>query len=62
MDKFDLVSDGKDMVNLNHVADAVQRQRNASISDFEIFHENDSNIWHVVGSGLERFIQMTNWR
>ncbi|KAK7332201.1 hypothetical protein VNO80_28949 [Phaseolus coccineus] len=54
--------DGKDMINLNHVADAVQRQRNASINDFEIFHESDSNIWHVVGSGLQRFIQMTNWR
>ncbi|RDX75300.1 GTP-binding protein OBGC, chloroplastic, partial [Mucuna pruriens] len=54
--------DGRDMVNLNHVADAVQKQRNVSISDFEIFHESDSNIWHVVGSGLQRFIQMTNWR
>ncbi|KAK7412589.1 hypothetical protein VNO78_04070 [Psophocarpus tetragonolobus] len=54
--------DGRDMVNLNHVADALQKQRNASISDFEIFHDRDSNIWHVVGSGLQRFIQMTNWR
>nr|XP_007147884.1 hypothetical protein PHAVU_006G163000g [Phaseolus vulgaris]ESW19878.1 hypothetical protein PHAVU_006G163000g [Phaseolus vulgaris] len=54
--------DGNDMINLNHVADAVQRQRNASINDFEIFHESDSNSWHVVGSGLQRFIQMTNWR
>ncbi|KAK7331344.1 hypothetical protein VNO77_25566 [Canavalia gladiata] len=54
--------DGRDMVNLNHVADAVQKQRNASISDFEIFHDSDSNVWHVVGSGLQRFIQMTNWR
>lgn len=54
--------DGRDMVNLNHVADAVQRQRNASISDFEIFHDSNSNTWHVVGSGLQRFIQMTNWR
>ncbi|XP_027363735.1 GTP-binding protein OBGC, chloroplastic [Abrus precatorius] len=53
---------GRDMVNLNHVADAVQKQRNASISDFEIFHDSNSNIWHVVGSGLQRFIQMTNWR
>lgn len=50
------------MVNLDHVADAVQKQRSASISDFEIFHENNSNVWHVVGSGLQRFIQMTNWR
>ena len=50
------------MVNLNHVAAAVKKQRSASISDFEIFHDSDSNIWHVVGSGLQRFIQMTNWR
>lgn len=54
--------DGRDMVNLNHVAAAVKKQRSASISDFEIFHDSDSNIWHVVGSGLQRFIQMTNWR
>ncbi|XP_057431644.1 GTP-binding protein OBGC, chloroplastic isoform X2 [Lotus japonicus] len=54
--------DGRDMVNLNHVADAVQKQRSASISDFEIFHESNSNVWRVVGSGLQRFIQMTNWR
>lgn len=50
------------MVNLNHVADAVKRQRNATISDFEIFRDSDSNTWHVIGSGLQRFIQMTNWR
>ncbi|KAK7303139.1 hypothetical protein RJT34_14040 [Clitoria ternatea] len=54
--------DGIEMVNLNHVAEAVQKQRNASISDFEIFHDSDSKIWHVVGTGLQRFIQMTNWR
>lgn len=56
------VSDGRDMVNLNHVAHAVQKQRSASISDFEILHDNSSNVWRVVGSGLQRFIQMTNWR
>ncbi|KAF7837851.1 GTP-binding protein OBGC, chloroplastic [Senna tora] len=54
--------DGRDMVNLNHVAKAVEKQRSASISDFEIFHDSSSNIWHVVGSGLQRFSQMTNWR
>lgn len=50
------------MVNLNHVADAVQKQRNASISDFEIVHDSKLNVWHVAGSGLQRFVQMTNWR
>ncbi|KAK7245694.1 hypothetical protein RIF29_40543 [Crotalaria pallida] len=54
--------DGRDMVDLNHVADAVLKQRNASINEFEIFHNSESNIWHVVGSGLQRFVQMTNWR
>ncbi|KAE9594608.1 hypothetical protein Lal_00037450 [Lupinus albus] len=54
--------DGRNVVDLNHVADAVQKQRNASINDFEIFHDSKTNIWTVVGSGLQRFVQMTNWR
>ncbi|KAF2310987.1 hypothetical protein GH714_018928 [Hevea brasiliensis] len=49
-------------VNLNHVADKVQKQRRSPIDDFEIFYDSGSNIWHVVGSGLQRFVQMTNWR
>ncbi|KAF8392561.1 hypothetical protein HHK36_022906 [Tetracentron sinense] len=49
-------------VNLNHVADLVHKQRNASINDFEISHDSTSNTWHVVGSGLQRFVQMTNWQ
>lgn len=51
-----------DPVNLNHVADMVQKQRRASINDFEISQDRGSNTWHVVGSGLQRFVQMTNWR
>ncbi|XP_021595215.1 GTP-binding protein OBGC, chloroplastic isoform X2 [Manihot esculenta] len=51
-----------DPVNLNHVADTVQKQRRSPINDFEIFYDSGSNIWHVVGSGLQRFVQMTNWR
>ncbi|CBI26092.3 unnamed protein product, partial [Vitis vinifera] len=51
-----------DPVNLNHVADMLHKQRSASINEFEIFHEKGSNTWHVVGSGLQRFVQMTNWR
>lgn len=54
--------DGRDMVDMNHIAHAVQKQRSASISDFEIFHDSSSNVWSVVGSGLHRFVQMTNWR
>ncbi|CAL5383601.1 unnamed protein product [Camellia sinensis] len=49
-------------VNLNHVADMVQKQRTAPLNEFEISHESSTNTWHVVGSGLQRFVQMTNWR
>lgn len=48
-------------LNLNHVADMVLKQRTAPINEFEISHDNSSNTWHVVGSGLQRFVQMTNW-
>lgn len=51
-----------DMVNLNHVADMVQKQRAAPINEFQISHEPSTNTWTVIGSGLERFVQMTNWR
>lgn len=48
--------------NLNYVADMVQKQRTTPISEFEISHDSNTNTWHVVGSGLHRFVQMTNWR
>ncbi|KAL2464131.1 GTP-binding protein OBGC [Forsythia ovata] len=49
-------------LNLNHVADMVQKQRTAHISEFEISRDNATNAWHVDGAGLQRFVQMTNWR
>lgn len=49
-------------INLNHVADMVQRQRRAPINDFEISYDNASKTWQVIGAGLQRFVQMTNWR
>ncbi|XP_008778459.1 GTP-binding protein OBGC, chloroplastic [Phoenix dactylifera] len=49
-------------VNLNHVADTIQKQRRSSMNDFEIFHDSSSNAWHVVGAGIQRFVQMTNWQ
>lgn len=49
-------------VNLNNVADMVQKQRTASIKEFEISYDDDGNMWRVSGAGLQRFIQMTNWR
>ncbi|XVF62632.1 hypothetical protein PTKIN_Ptkin09bG0023900 [Pterospermum kingtungense] len=52
----------QDPVDLNHVADMVQKQRSSSISEFEITHDSSRNTWHVVGAGLQRFVQMTNWR
>nr|GMD98115.1 GTP-binding protein OBGC, chloroplastic [Ipomoea batatas] len=45
--------------SLNYVADTLQ---NAQISEFEISQDDASNTWHVVGSGLQRFIQKTNSR
>ncbi|KAF9589850.1 hypothetical protein IFM89_028785 [Coptis chinensis] len=48
--------------NLNHVAEMVHKQRSAPINDFEISHESSSDTWHVVGGGIQRFIQMTNWQ
>ncbi|KAI3966558.1 hypothetical protein MKW92_003187 [Papaver armeniacum] len=47
-------------LNMNYVAERVRKQRNASISDFEI--SQDGGSWHVVGAGLQRFVQMTNWQ
>ncbi|KAL8142816.1 hypothetical protein V2J09_015848 [Rumex salicifolius] len=51
-----------DPVNLNYVAEMVSERRKASISEFEITHESSTKTWVVDGPGLERFIQMTNWR
>ncbi|KAL8121610.1 GTP-binding protein OBGC, chloroplastic [Apium graveolens] len=48
-------------LNLNHVADMVTKQRKSPINEFEISHDPSSNTWNVVGSGLQRFVQMTNW-
>ncbi|KAL2943386.1 putative GTP-binding protein OBGC1 chloroplastic [Bienertia sinuspersici] len=49
-------------VNFNHVADEIKKKRAAPINEFEITHDDSSNTWLVVGDGLERFVQMTNWR
>ncbi|KAG0501119.1 hypothetical protein HPP92_001191 [Vanilla planifolia] len=51
-----------DYENLNHVAEAIEKQRRVSLSDFEIFHDSNSDTWHVNGAGIQRFVQMTNWR
>ncbi|KAF7014174.1 hypothetical protein CFC21_028192 [Triticum aestivum] len=47
--------------NLNHVADAIKRERSSAMNDFEIVHDKGTNTWNVVGAGIERFVQMTNW-
>lgn len=52
----------EDPVDLNHVADMVHKQQTASINEFEISYDSSTNTWHVVGAGLQRFVQMTNWR
>lgn len=48
--------------NLNHVAEMVHKQRSAPINEFEISHDSSSSAWYVVGGGIQRFIQMTNWQ
>ena len=57
-----IISGLGDQNNLNHVADMVRKQRTASINEFEISHDSSTSTWHVVGAGLQRFVQMTNWR
>ncbi|CAA6654237.1 unnamed protein product [Spirodela intermedia] len=49
-------------LNLNHVAETIQKQRSASMSEFEIYRDNNSSTWFVVGAGIQRFVQMTNWQ
>nr|CAB3458917.1 unnamed protein product [Digitaria exilis] len=48
--------------NLNHVSDAIKKERRAPMNEFEIFHDKGTNTWTVVGGGIERFVQMTNWQ
>ncbi|CAK9145537.1 unnamed protein product [Ilex paraguariensis] len=40
----------------------MRKQQTAPINEFEISHDSASNTWHVDGAGLQRFVQMTNWR
>nr|CAD1833362.1 unnamed protein product [Ananas comosus var. bracteatus] len=56
------VEEWRSPVNLNHVADTIQRQRSTSMNEFEIFHDSSTNTWHVFGAGIQRFVQMTNWQ
>ncbi|CAH8313607.1 unnamed protein product [Eruca vesicaria subsp. sativa] len=48
--------------NLDHVAKRIDKERRAAINEFEIFRDSGTGAWHVVGAGLQRFVQMTNWR
>lgn len=49
-------------MNLNHVAEMIQKQRSISMNDFEIIHDAKTNTWNVIGAGIQRFGQMTNWQ
>lgn len=40
----------------------VRKQRTAPINEYEISHDSSTNTWLVTGPGLQRFVQMTNWR
>nr|GEW88762.1 GTP-binding protein OBGC, chloroplastic [Tanacetum cinerariifolium] len=52
----------RDPVQFSHVAEMVKKQRTAPINDFEISHDSSSDTWHIEGAGLQRFVQMTNWK
>ncbi|XP_074292289.1 GTP-binding protein OBGC, chloroplastic [Silene latifolia] len=49
-------------VNLNHVAEKIKKRRAIPINDYTITHDSSLKTWHVIGDGLRRFVQMTNWR
>lgn len=59
---FHLATGMEGPVDLNYVADMMQKQRAAPIGEFEISHDSSTSTWHVEGVGLQRFVQMTNWR
>jgi len=48
--------------NPNHVSDVIRKERRAPMNEFEVFHDKGTNTWNVVGAGIERFVQMTNWQ
>ncbi|PWZ17531.1 putative GTP-binding protein OBGC1, chloroplastic [Zea mays] len=48
--------------NLNHVSEAIKKERRAPMNEFEVFHDKGTNTWTVVGAGIQRFVQMTNWQ
>lgn len=52
----------RDPIQFSHVAEMVKKQRTAPINEFEITHDNTSDTWHIEGAGLQRFVQMTNWK
>ncbi|CAM6088542.1 unnamed protein product [Calypogeia fissa] len=43
------------------VAEMVRKQRSAPIEEFTIEVNKHTRTWRVIGAGLERFTQMTNW-
>ena len=49
-------------MDLNHVAERIQKQRSASMSEFDVHRDDSTNTWFVVGTGIQRFVQMTNWQ
>ncbi|PWZ45573.1 hypothetical protein Zm00014a_033914 [Zea mays] len=48
--------------NLNHVSEAIKKERRAPMNEFEVFHDKGTNRWTVVGAGIQCFVQMTNWQ
>jgi hypothetical protein len=43
------------------VAEMVRKQRSEAIENFTIDVDRHTRTFRVIGAGLERFTQMTNW-
>ncbi|EFJ19320.1 hypothetical protein SELMODRAFT_419128 [Selaginella moellendorffii] len=53
---------GEEPVSIsNDVASMVKKERSSPIGEFKVDVDPESDLWHIYGSGVERFTQMTNW-
>jgi len=44
--------------NVNHVSDAIKKERRAPMNEFEVFYDKGTNTWNVVEASMEHFVQM----
>jgi hypothetical protein len=43
---------------VNHVSDAIKKERRAPMNEFEVFYDKGTNTWNVVEASMEHFVQM----